>query len=154
MELIDLVSSVIIFSISNNLTPMVNLPTRITDCDSHSPAFLDLFLSSDTSICSAMAFPLFGNSDHIVSVPFSFHYIRNRMPGFITLFMTILVLNGMVFQIIWEMLHGRISLNSVLLLLVNFLSGFRLELVYISPIKCIRSSLTYLHGFQLILLLP
>ena len=33
------------------------------------------------------------------------------------------------------MLHGRISLNSVfLLLLVNFVSGFRLELVYISLI--------------------
>ena len=32
-------------SISNDLTQMVNFPTRIPDCDSHSPAFLDLFLS-------------------------------------------------------------------------------------------------------------
>ena len=46
---------------------MVNFPTRIPDCDSHSPALLDFFLSSDASICSAMAFPLLGNSDHFVA---------------------------------------------------------------------------------------
>ena len=45
---------------------MVNFPTLITDCDSHSPALLDFFLSSDASICSAMAFPPLGNSDHVV----------------------------------------------------------------------------------------
>ena len=54
------------FSISNDLTQMVNFPTRIPDCDSHSPALLDLFISSDASICSTMAFPPFGNSDHVV----------------------------------------------------------------------------------------
>ena len=52
---------------------MVNFPTRIPDCDSHSPALLDLFLSSDASICSAMAFPPLGNSDHVfVSVSIDF----------------------------------------------------------------------------------
>ena len=81
MELIDLVNSVIIF-----LSQMVNFPSWILDCDSHSPAFLDLFISSDVSICSAMAFPAVGNSDHVVvsvSIYFptnskrntSFHYI-------------------------------------------------------------------------------
>ena len=45
---------------------MVNFPTRILDCDSHSPALLDLFLSSDASIGSTMAFPLLENSDHVV----------------------------------------------------------------------------------------
>ena len=45
---------------------MVNFPARIPDCDSHSPALLDLFLSSDASICSTMAFPPLGNSDHVV----------------------------------------------------------------------------------------
>ena len=30
------------FSLSNDLTPMVNFPTLISDCDSHSPAQLDL----------------------------------------------------------------------------------------------------------------
>ena len=54
------------FSISNDLTQMVNFPTRIPGCDSHSPALLDLFLSSDTSVCSAMAFPPLENCDHVV----------------------------------------------------------------------------------------
>ena len=44
---------------------MVNLPTQIRDCDPHSPALLDLFISSDASI-STMAFPPLGNSDHLV----------------------------------------------------------------------------------------
>ena len=54
------------FSISNDLTQIVNFPTRIPDCDSHSPALLDLFISFDASICSAMASPSLGNSDHVV----------------------------------------------------------------------------------------
>ena len=45
---------------------MVNLPTWIPDCESHSPSLLDLFLSSDTSVYSTMAFPPFGNSDDVV----------------------------------------------------------------------------------------
>ena len=56
------------------------------DCDSHSPALLDLFLSSDASICSTMAVPRLGSSDHVVvsvSIDFPsssqhdalFHYI-------------------------------------------------------------------------------
>ena len=53
------------FSISNDVTQMVNFPTWIPDCDSYSPALLDLFLSSDASICSTMASPPFGNSDHV-----------------------------------------------------------------------------------------
>ena len=49
----------------------------------------------------------------------------------------------------WE-----VSLNSVLLLqLVNFISGLRLELMYIYHIENIRSSLIHLHGFQLLVLL-
>ena len=54
------------FSVSKDLTQIVNCPTRIPDCDSHSPALLDFFLSSDASICSTMAFPPLGNSDHVV----------------------------------------------------------------------------------------
>ena len=69
--------------------------------------------------------------------------------------MTILVRIGIVFVIISEMFHGRVSLNSVLLLLLmNSLSGFILELMYISLIISIRSSLTNLHGFQLLVLMP
>ena len=61
VEMIDLVRSAI-----NNLAQMVNFPTLFLDGDSHSPALLDLFISSDTSICSTMAFPPLGNSDHVV----------------------------------------------------------------------------------------
>ena len=45
---------------------MVNFPTQIRDCDSQRPAVLDLFISSDASICSTMVFPPLGNSDHVV----------------------------------------------------------------------------------------
>ena len=51
---------------------MVHFPTQILDCDSHSPALLDLFLSPDASIYSAMAFPPLVNSDHVVSVSIDF----------------------------------------------------------------------------------
>ena len=56
--------------------------------------------------------------------------------------MTILGLIGMVFVIICEIFHGRISLNSVvLLLLVNFVSGFRSQLIYISLIQVLGQTL-------------
>ena len=45
---------------------MVNFPTQIPDCDSHSPALLDLFISSDASICFKMSFLPLRNSDHVV----------------------------------------------------------------------------------------
>ena len=49
----------------------------------------------------------------------------------------------------------RRSLNLVLLLLlVNFVRGFRLELRYIYFTENIRSTLTHLRGFQLLVLLP
>ena len=54
------------FSISNDFTQIVNFPTRIPDCDSHSPALLDLFLSSDISTCSSLTFPSLGDSDNVV----------------------------------------------------------------------------------------
>ena len=51
---------------------MVNFPTQIPDCDSHSPALSNFFISSDASICSEMAFSPLGNSDHVVSVSIDF----------------------------------------------------------------------------------
>ena len=144
------------FSVLNDLTQVVHFPTRIPGCGSHSPALLDSFLSSD------LVFGLQWLSLHqeilimlLSQFPLTFHHIHNGMPHFITLLMTILVLIGLVIMIIWEMFRGRISLNSVpLLLLVGFVSGFWLELMCIFLIRSIRSSLTYLHGFQLLVLLP
>ena len=52
---------------------MVNFPAWITDCDCQSPVLLNLFISSDVSISSTMAFPSLGNSDHVlVSVSIDF----------------------------------------------------------------------------------
>ena len=58
---------------------MINFPTWITDCDSHSPAILNFFLSSDTSIFTKMLFHF----------PSTSHHIHNGMAA---LLMTILVL--------------------------------------------------------------
>ena len=69
------------FSTSNDLTQIVNFPTRIPDLDSDSPALLDLFISSGASISSTITFPPLGNSDHvIVSVSNDFLLNSQWMP--------------------------------------------------------------------------
>ena len=64
VELIDLVNSVKIFLSQTILLRWLTV-LLTSKTDSHSPALLSFFLSSDASICSTMAFPL-GNSDHVV----------------------------------------------------------------------------------------
>ena len=52
---------------------MINFPTQIPDCDSHSPAVLDLFISSEDSVSSTKAFPPLRNFQHaVVSVSTDF----------------------------------------------------------------------------------
>ena len=71
------------FSISNELIQVVNFLTRIPYCDSHSPAILDIFLSSDAISCSTMTFPPFGNSDIVlVSVSIDFPSYSQRDASF------------------------------------------------------------------------
>ena len=80
---------------------MVKFPTRIPDCDSHITALLDLFLSSDASICSTMAFFPLGNSDLVVvSVSIDFPSNSQWDAPFHGIALTILVLIGMAFVII------------------------------------------------------
>ena len=55
---------------------MVQFPTWILACDSHSPAFLDLFIPGDASICSTMAFPPLENSNYVV-VSVSIDFLSN-----------------------------------------------------------------------------
>ena len=115
VEVIDLVNSVTIFSITNDLTQKVNFPNWIPDYDCHSPGLLDLFISSDASICPAMAFPPLGNSDYFV-VSVSNDFPPNSKQDAPFQLMSILKLIRTVFLVL-------------LLLLVNFLRGFGLELM-------------------------
>ena len=52
---------------------------------SHSPAFLDLFLSSEASICSTTAFPPLGNSDHAV-ISVSIDFLSNSKRDAVSLY--------------------------------------------------------------------
>ena len=114
--------------------------------------WIHLFLS-DASTCSAMTFPSLGNFDHVVvsvSIDFPINSKRDALFHRIAYDYS---------HVDWDGLRNYLrdvpSLNSVLLLqLVNFVSGFRLELMYISLTVSITSSLTHLHGFQLPVLLP
>ena len=87
--------------ISNDVTQMVNFPTRIQNSDSHSPALLDLFISSDVSFCSTMAFCPLENSDHVVvSVSIGFPSNSQRDAPFHRIVYDYLVLIGTVFVIV------------------------------------------------------
>ena len=70
-------------SVSNDLTQMVNFPTGIPDCDSHSSAFLDLFL-----LVLVFVLQWFSLLWEILIIllsqfPLTFHQIHTRMPHFI-----------------------------------------------------------------------
>ena len=133
---------------------MVNFPTQIPDCVSHNPALLYLFLLTLVFVLQWLSLQ-WEILIMLSQFPLTFYHIHKWMPCFIGLLMTMHVLIGMVFAIMREMFHERISLNSVLLLLlVSFVSGVRLELMCISLMKSIRSSLTNFHGFRLLVLLP
>ena len=117
VELIDLVNSVTIF-----LSKMTSLK------------WLTFLLGSQTAILTALLFCTYFFLLTLVLVlqwlslhweilimllsqfPLTFNHIHNGIPRFTALLMTILVLIGMVFVTTWEIFHGRISLNSKLLL--------------------------------------
>ena len=100
------------FSISNELTQIVNLPFRNPDCDSYRPPLLDLFHSYNPSIYSTMVLIML-LSRFSLALP----QTKKGMPLIITQIMVILVLIGTNFKI--KMLHERIFLNLVLLLLLK-----------------------------------
>ena len=138
------------FSISDDLTQTANFPTWIPDCDSHSPARLDLFISSDASICSTMAFPLLGNSDHVgvsVSIDFPSNPQRDILLHRIAYDYSCANWDGLrdhLRDVPWEDIF-KLSASATA---SEFLSGFRLELMHVSFIVSFRSSLTELRGFQ------
>ena len=135
---------------------MFNFPTWIPDCGFHSPALFVFyfFLLTLVFVLQLLCLPW---EILIMLYQFSliFHQTQEGMPHFIAWLVTILMLIGSVFIIIWEIFHRRIYLNSVLLLLlVNFVGVFRLELMYIPLILNIKANLTYTYAFQLLVLLP
>ena len=81
---------IIIIIIINSVTILLSQMKWLTfllgsQFDSHSPVFLDSFLSSGARICSIMAFPSLANSDHVVvSVSINFLSNSQQMPHFIS----------------------------------------------------------------------
>ena len=136
---------------------MVNFPTRIPDCDSHSPVLLDLFISSDVSICFKMAFPPLGNSDHVVlsvSIDFPSNSQQNGMFRCIAYDYSCAEQDGLrnhLRDVPWGVTF-KLGASAAAR---EFCEWLQVGIdVYILLIKNIRSSLIHLHGFQLVVLLP
>ena len=152
VELIDLVNSVI----SNDLTQMVNFPTRIPDCDSHSPALLDFFLSSDASICSTMAFPPLGNSDHFfvsVSIDFPSNWHWDALFYCITYHYSCADWDGLhdhLRDVLWEDIF-KLSASATA---SEFCEWVQVGIDVYIPHSKYQVKSHYLHGFQLFVLLP
>ena len=147
LELIDLVSSVTIFL--SQMTLLRWLPFLLRSLTVNLTVLLFWIYFSWCYYLLCNGFTPLGNSDLVfVSVSRFSNKLKTRCPV-----LTIPMLIGTVFPILWEIFHGRVSLNSVLLQMpVNFVNGLRLELIYISLTITIRSNLTHLHGFQLLVL--
>ena len=135
---------------------MVNFPTGIPDCDPHSPALLDFFLSSDASICSTMAFPSLGNSDHVVvSVSIDFPSNSQRDAPFycIAYDYTCADWNGLcdhLRDVPWENIFQLDASAAA----SEFCEWVQVGIDLYNLIENIRSNLTLLHCFQLLVLLP
>ena len=81
VELIDLVNFVIIFLSQMTLLRWLTFLLGSQTVILIEQLFWTYFFFSDTSICSTMAFPPLGNSDHVLSqFPLTFHQIHNGMP--------------------------------------------------------------------------
>ena len=56
------------FAMAQDLTQIVDLPTRIPDHDDHQPYLLDLFLCSNPDTCTVVSHPPLGQTDHMVVI--------------------------------------------------------------------------------------
>ena len=128
---------------------MVNFPTRISDCDSHSPPLVDFFISSDAGNCPTIAFPPLENSDHVVvSVSIDFLSNSQRDTQFHCMPYDYSLadwddLRDHLRYVPWENIF---KLGASAAAASEFCEW--LELIYISLIENIRSSLIHLHGFR------
>ena len=79
------------FYISSDLTQIVNFPTHIPDCGSHSPALVDLFLSFLVFVLQWLSLHSEIQIMLLSQFPLTFHHLMGK-PCFMTLLMIILVL--------------------------------------------------------------
>ena len=118
--------------------------------------FLDLFLSSDASICSTMAFPPLGNSDHTVasvSIDFPSNSQQDALFHHIAYDYSLADCDGLCHHfrdVPWEDIFklGASAAASEFCEWVQV--GIDVHILH----KNIRSSLIHLHGFWLLVLLP
>ena len=111
------------FFISNDLTQIVDFSTWTHDCHSHIPVLLDLFISSDNSICSTVVF-LPTEIFHYVVVfwfPLTSQQTQKRIYLFIAKLLTILVLIGMIF----------VGIDVYISLIINIRSSLTHPMVFI-----------------------
>ena len=114
-----------LINFANNFEAKFNFPLRsVTPSNSQSHTILLLFISSELLLL-LQSLPL--NWQILIFLP---KFPLTLIPLFIAQLMTILELIWMVFMIIWEIFHGNLSSNLVLLLL--HVSGTRLKLMHIS----------------------
>ena len=146
------------FSISNDLTQVVNFSTRIPDCDFHSRGLLDLFIFSDASICSTMDFPPLGNSDHIgvsVSIDFPINSKQDTPFHRVAYVYSCADWDGLrdhLRDVPWEDIF-KLSASAAASEFCEWVQ-VGIDGIDVSLIVSIRSSLTHFHGFQLLVLLP
>ena len=124
VELIDFVSSVIIFLSQTTLLRrwtflLGSLTVTLSPAIINFLAFVHQWLSLNWGILIMLS-----------QFPLTFLQTHKGVPLFIAQFMTILVVTGMVFVIIWVMFRGMVSLN-----LVHYVSGSKLELMNIFLIE-------------------
>ena len=128
MEPIDLVNSVIIFLSQMALLRLLTFPLKSLTVTLKGLLFwIHLFLL-DASICSTMVFPPLGNSDHVV-VSISTDFLSNSTRD--------APFHRIAYEYSgadWDGLHDHLG--------------------DISLTVSIRSGLTHLHDFQLLVLLP
>ena len=121
------------FSLSNDVTQMVKFPTQTSDCGSLSLALLDLlFLLTLVFVLQWLSLHWENLIMFLAQSLLTFYQIHN---GRLRLIISVWSL-----QSSWS--FESCSMGGYLL--VNFVSGFRLELMYISLIVSIRSSVTHI----------
>ena len=115
-----------------------------------------IYFFLDASICSTTAFPPLGNSDHVVvsvSIDFPVNSKWDALFHHIPYDYSHADWDGLwdhLRDVPWEDIFKLSTFAAA----SEFCEWFSLELMYISLIAYIRSSLTHLHGFQQLMLLP